>query len=330
MIEAPRLALANLPTPLQRLDRLSDRYGRGIWIKRDDLTGLAISGNKIRKLEYSLAEARQNQANVIVTCGGIQSNHCRATAILGAQLGFRVHLLLRGEEPEIPDGNLFLDILAGAKISYFAKRYYQAHLDFIAEETCDSYRHRGDAPFFIPTGASDATGVWGYYRATQELLQDFQRLDIDTGHIVVATGSGGTQAGLTAGLAHMQARARCTGYAVCDDAQWFTNKVTGDIADWNDKYDVGLDPQTLQVNVRDHSVGQGYAIADKPVFELIARLLREEGLWLDPVYTAKAFRGMLLDLEEGYFEGSNDIVFVHTGGSFGLFAQRRECLSSLR
>ena len=144
MIEAPRLALANLPTPLQRLDRLSDRYGRGIWMKRDDLTGLAVSGNKIRKLEYSLAEARQNQANVIVTCGGIQSNHCRATAILGAQLGFRVHLLLRGEEPEIPDGNLFLDILAGAKISYFAKRYYQAHLDFIAEETCDSYRHRGD------------------------------------------------------------------------------------------------------------------------------------------------------------------------------------------
>ena len=324
MLEAPRLNLAHLPTPLQLLPSISERAARNIWVKRDDLTGFSISGNKVRKLEYSLAKAIAEGADTIVTCGGIQSNHCRATAILGSKLGFKVHLLLRGEEPEHVDGNLFLDQLAGAEISYFAKRYYEAHLDFIAEETCDKYRKQGRKPFFIPTGASDAVGVWGYASAALELKQDFARLNIQPEHIVSATGSGGTQAGLTAGVLLHDIPVQVTGYAVCDDAIWFINKVSRDIKDWINTYEIDLDFDSLDINVRDAYIGQGYAIAGKPVFDIITEVFRREALLLDPVYSGKAFYGMLADVAAGKYDGQGDIVFVHTGGAFGLFAQRQQ------
>lgn len=324
MKEAPRLQLAHLPTPLQFLPRISEQAGRNIWVKRDDLTGFSVSGNKVRKLEYSLAKARSEGADVIITCGGIQSNHCRATAILGAKLGFKVHLLLRGEEPQEPDGNLFLDQLAGAEISYFAPRYYQAHLDFIAAESCERYRRQGLNPFFIPTGASDAVGVWGYVNAAAELQADFARQGISPEHIVSATGSGGTQAGLTAGVVLHDIPAQVWGYAVCDDEAWFLNKVKKDIGDWVEQYEVDMDLSRLQPRVRDAYIGDGYAIAGKPVFDTITELLRKEALLLDPVYSGKAFYGMLSDLAAGQFSGTGDIVFVHTGGGFGLFAQRRQ------
>jgi D-cysteine desulfhydrase len=328
MIEAPRLKLANLPTPLQLLPCISEQAGRSIWVKRDDLTGFSISGNKVRKLEYSLAKARAEGADVVVTCGGIQSNHCRATAILGAKLGFKVHLLLRGEEPEEIDGNLFLDQVAGAEISYFAKRYYHAHLDFIAEETCEKYRREGRTPFFIPTGASDAVGVWGYANAAEELKQDFARLQIQPEHIVSATGSGGTQAGLTAGVLMHDIPAQVTGYAVCDDEDWFVNKVNTDIQQWAEDYEIDLDFHRLKISVRDAYIGEGYAIADKAVFDTITQVLRTEALLLDPVYSGKAFYGMLSDIAAGNFSGEGDIVFVHTGGAFGLFAQRQQWIQN--
>lgn len=326
MKEAPRLNLAHLPTPLQHLTSISEQAGRNVWVKRDDLTGFSVSGNKIRKLEYSLAKARAEGADVIVTCGGIQSNHCRATSILGAKLGFKVHLLLRGEEPEEIEGNLFLDQVAGAEISYFAKRYYQAHLDFIAEEICEKHRQAGEKPFFIPTGASDAVGVWGYVNAAEELKADFARLGIQPEHIVTATGSGGTQAGLTAGTLLQDMPVKVTGYAVCDDEAWFVNKVDTDIRDWAESYEIDLDLSSLKIAVRDDYIGEGYAIASKPIFDTITKVFRSESLLLDPVYSGKAFYGMLCDIESNELDGEGDIVFVHTGGAFGLFAQRQEWL----
>ena len=324
MSDVPRLSLAHLPTPLELLPRVSEKFGRNIWVKRDDLTGFSVSGNKVRKLEYSLAKARAEGAEVIVTCGGIQSNHCRATAILGAKLGFKVHLLLRGEEPESPEGNLFLDQLAGAEISYFAKRYYHAHLDFIVDETCGKHRRNGQKVFFIPTGASDAVGVWGYVNAAAELKADFTRLDIQPEHIISATGSGGTQAGLTAGVAINAISAQVTGYAVCDDEAWFINKVQQDISEWITDYSIDLSLSDLSIRVNDRYIGEGYAIADKPVFDTITDLLRLEGLLLDPVYSGKAFHGMLSDIASGELTGQGDVVFVHTGGAFGLFAQKAQ------
>jgi D-cysteine desulfhydrase len=326
-----RLSLAQLPTPLQQLGRLGnsiDFKSPRIWVKRDDLTGCATSGNKVRKLEFTLAEARERGCDTLITCGGLQSNHCRSTAILGAQLGFRVHLLLRGLPEGCADGNLFLDQLAGAEISYFETCDYQKNLGRLLAECADSCRRQGRNPMVIPTGASDGIGVWGYIAACEELKQDFADHGISPGHIVCATGSGGTQAGLTAGCALFDLPARVWGVNVCDDEQYFLNKVRADLDDWKTRYAQSLDTESLAVRVIDGYVGPGYAIATEPVFDTIAMLARAEGIILDPVYTGKAFHGMLEEIRKGRFDDCDDLVFVHTGGLFGLLAQRNEFRNS--
>ena len=319
----PRLTLAQLPTPLVSLDRLSASLGGPkIWVKRDDLTGCALSGNKIRKLEYSLAQALEEGCDNVSTCGGLQSNHCRATALLCAQLGLNCHLLLRGKPSGEADGNLLLDQLAGASISYFEPREFQQTLPQLLAECQNDYQRRGHRAFVIPTGASDAIGVWGYFSSAGELADDCQRVGIHPQHIVCATGSGGTQAGLTAGAASFMPTAQVWGVNVCDDEAWFLNKVGRDLHDWRECYHLDVDVASLSVRVIDGYVGPGYAIAEAPIFDCIAELARVEGLVLDPVYTGKAFFGMLEELKAGRFGDSGDIVFVHTGGIFGVFPQR--------
>ena len=315
-----RLKLANTPTPIQPLDRLSKDLGCRLWIKRDDLTGSATSGNKIRKLEYSLARAKQQGADVIITCGGVQSNHCRATAILGAQLGFKVHLLLRGEEPQEHQGNLMLDQVAGASISYFAPRYYNSRFDFVLSEVISDYKSQGMNPYFITTGASDATGVWGYVSAAKEIAN---QKEVAFDHIITATGSGGTQAGLTIGASIYMPESRVTGMAVCDDETYFKNKVRDDLIAWADQYQQSVEIEQLSINVCDQYIGPGYAKAGREIFKCIEMVARSEGVVLDPVYTGKAFFGMLAEIEKGNLYGEN-ILFVHTGGIFGLMAQPAE------
>jgi len=315
-----KLQLANTPTPIQPLDRLSESLGCRLWVKRDDLTGSATSGNKIRKLEYSLARAKQQGADVIITCGGVQSNHCRATALLGAQLGFKVHLLLRGEEPQDHQGNLMLDQVAGATISYFAPRYYNSRFDFVLSEVISDYKSQGLNPYFITTGASDATGVWGYVAAVEEIAS--QR-EVSFDHIITATGSGGTQAGLTLGASIYMPESRVTGMAVCDDEAYFNNKVHDDLTAWAERYKQPLEVDQLSINVCDQYIGPGYAKAGREIFKCIEMVARTEGIVLDPVYTGKAFFGMLAEIENGNLYGEN-ILFVHTGGIFGLMAQPNE------
>ncbi|MBW2941536.1 1-aminocyclopropane-1-carboxylate deaminase/D-cysteine desulfhydrase [Zhongshania aquimaris] len=321
----PRLKLAQLPTPLQPLDRLSQQLGGPrIWIKRDDLTGSVLSGNKVRKLEFNLAQALAEGCDTIITCGGLQSNHCRATALLCAQLGLQCHLVLRGAEVDIPDGNLLLDRLAGAHISYFQAAQYQRELDDILAGIQTSYRDQNKKAFIIPTGASDAIGVWGYVEACAELKQDFIHHNISPKHIICATGSGGTQAGLTAGVHRYGVNAQVWGVNVCDDEAWFIKKVNRDLKDWIQRYQTGTDLESLSVKVIDGYVGAGYALAGKHIFDCIAEVASSEGIILDPVYTAKAFYGMLDQLKKGRFGDSGDIVFIHTGGVFGMFPQREQ------
>ncbi len=321
----PRLALAQLPTPLQPLDRLSESLNLGprLWVKRDDLTGSMLTGNKVRKLEFTLAQALEEGADTIITCGGVQSNHCRATALLCAQLGLRCHLILRGEPAACPDGNLMLDVLAGAHIDFYPAREYQSRLSALLEQARSDYARAGRHAFIIPTGASDGIGVWGYLNAARELAQDFIALNMTPEHIICATGSGGTQAGLTLGNQLYGLGSTVWGVNVCDDEAWFLNKVHADVTDWNSRYQAGYDLQSLDTRVIDGYVGPGYAIAEAPVFHTIALLARTEGLILDPVYTGKAFHGMIEEIRAGRLVGEN-IVFVHTGGSFGLFPQREQ------
>ena len=281
----PRLSLAQLPTPLQPLDRLSEWLGgeTRLWVKRDDLTGSVLSGNKVRKLEFTLAQAIEDGCDTIITCGGVQSNHCRATALLCAQLGLRCQLILRGAEPAVGDGNLLLDQLAGADIEFHSARYYQSNLDTLLAAAKQRSDDAGHPAFVVPTGASDGIGVWGYLMAAQELQQDFSRLGIAPEHIVCATGSGGTQAGLTLGAQLLNLQSQVWGVNVCDDEAWFLNKVRADIADWRERYSPEFDLDSLDTRVIDGYVGAGYAIADEAVFQTIATVARLEGLILDPV-----------------------------------------------
>lgn len=320
-----RLSLAQLPTPLTLLSRLSSAVdGPRIWIKRDDMSGSAISGNKVRKLEFVLAKAIAQGADTILTCGGVQSNHCRTTALLCAQLGLHCHLLLRGQAQTPPTGNLLLDQLTGATISYYSVAEYVARGDQLFDDWVAHYKAQGRQPFCIPVGASDGDGLWGYLAAAQELADDCQRLGIAPKHIVCATGSGGTQAGLTVGSKLCGLGARVWGINVCDDEQYFLAKVASDIRQWAQRYGVDATPADFEISVIDGYVGAGYAKAGPEIFALIRQLAACEGVVLDPVYTGKAFYGMLQEIRQGRFSDSEDIVFIHTGGIFGLFAQSEQ------
>jgi D-cysteine desulfhydrase len=318
-----KIDLAHTPTPLQYLERASKKWGRGhrLWVKRDDLTGCTLSGNKVRKLEFITAYAIDNGYDTLITCGGLQSNHCRATAFACAQLGLSVHLLLRGEPPTDAEGNLFLDYLAGAVINCYPVKQYIRDIEALLSQWQAHYAEQGRKALVVPTGGSDGIGAWGYIATCEELAGDFHNAGIEQAHIVTATGSGGTQTGLTLGAALHRLPATVWGVNVCDDEAYFRNKIASDAADWRRRYPdvpaVEIEPRVL-----DGHVGKGYAVADPPIFELIAQLSRLEGLVLDPVYTGKAFAGMLAEIAGGRFDDCRDIVFIHTGGIFGLFPQR--------
>ena len=323
MIEPARLSLARLPTPLVPLDRLSEAVGGPrIWLKRDDLTEMTASGNKLRKLEFSVAQAEQEGASVLITCGGIQSNHCRATATIAAQRGLKCQLLLRGRPETGPaDGNLLLDELLGANVRFVTGAEWD-ELDRLFEETASQWRDQGETPFSIPTGASDEIGMWGYISASAELKRDFETAGIEPGAIISATGSGGTQAGLIVGRQLESIDAAVMAFNVCDDEAWFREKIAADTKRWEQRYEHRLDWNDLAINVIDGYVGPGYGRADAHVFETIRRVAALEGVIFDPVYTGKAFDALLTEIGKGRFDDTSDVVFIHTGGLFGLFPSR--------
>ncbi|MAI40953.1 MAG: D-cysteine desulfhydrase [Gammaproteobacteria bacterium] len=318
----PRLELARLPTPLQPLDRISEiAGGPRIWIKRDDLTDTIASGNKLRKLEFTVARALSEGADLLVTCGGIQSNHCRATAWVASKLGIRCHLILRGEPPAVADGNLLLDYMLGAKISYAPNNAF-ANLDKTIGEIKQRYPDK--LAYFIPIGASDSTGLWGYIDCCSELKKDFAREKIHPEYIISATGSGGTLGGLIIGIELHRLSAKTIAFNVCDDEAYFLKKISDDFVDWEKRYPDILETSKLPINIIDGYVGPGYGRAEKPVFETIKKVAQLEGVILDPVYTGKAFHAMLQEIASGRFGKSNNIVFIHTGGLYGNFPHRDE------
>jgi D-cysteine desulfhydrase len=336
----PRKLLAQLPTPLDPLDRLSEHYRKQlgermprIWIKRDDLTDTVASGNKIRKLEYSIGQALAEEADVLVTWGGIQSNHCRATAALAARLGLGSHLVLRGKEPAESDGNLLIDRLVGADITFATPAQYKDMDETYARLEAE-YKDQGRKTYRIPVGASDEVGLWGYINCVEELKNDFNTADITPGAIISATGSGGTLAGLILGKRIHDLEAEIVSFNVCDDEAWFRSKISEDFSLWQQRYEASLklksiDVKSLDINVIDGYVGPGYGKATPEVFSTIRQVAQLEGIVLDPVYTGKAFDAMLHQIELGRFESMTDVVFIHTGGMFGLFPQKGELFEAV-
>lgn len=314
----PRVPLANLPTPLWPSPRLGRELGLELLWKRDDLTGLELSGNKARKLEFLLAEAEAGGADTLVTCGAVQSNHARATAFAAAARGLRCVLLLRTPDPSHPpppEGNTLLDRLAGAEVRWLGPDQYRRR-DEVMAGVARELAQAGRRPYLIPVGGSSALGCWGYLLAAEELRAQLPPAWVGQPvTLVVACGSGGTAAGLALGLAACGWReARVVAFAVCDDAATFRGLI-GDLCRQALERWPGLAPAPPgALEVDDRFIGPGYAQATPEGLALLRRVARSDGLLLDPVYTGKAFLGLAARAAEL----GPRVVFVHTGGAFGL------------
>lgn len=323
--EPPRISLAQIPTPLVRLGRVGQTLGgRAVWAKRDDLTGLELSGNKVRKLEYVVADAQRNGADTLVTDGGFQSNHCRATAALGARLGMHVRLILRHPTGNPPlDGNLLLDHLFGAEISFVATEVFKHRRSEIVAQVLDDQACRGRRPYYFPVGASVPLGTWGYIRCAMELREQLADHGIERAEIVCAVGSGGTIVGLMLGRALLRMDGcRIWGVPVCDDLPYWQRELRQLERETVERYSLEVSTEDTPIRLIDGFVGPGYAEPYAEDIEAIRLLARTEGLLLDPTYTGKAFAGMLHAVRTGVFDSNAAVVFVHTGGLFGLFPQR--------
>ncbi len=317
-----KLALANLPTKIEKLERLSDEWGTNLFIKRDDHTGSEISGNKVRKLEYLAKDAQDNGYNLLITCGGIQSNHCRATVAVATKLGMKSAVLLRIDAQPPVVGNYFLDKLMGADVKFCTRPEYSNSRAEIMEAMAEEYRTQGYKPYVIPEGASNEIGTLGYYNCMNEIVAQEKEMGITFDTVVVATGSGGTAAGLyLANELHGYGK-RVVSMAVCDDVAYFTeiiDRISNGAKAYLPEYkDAQLNKENIEVI--DKYVGLGYAISRPEELEFIKHVARTEAVILDPVYTGKAMYGVYNELKEGgALVGSKNILFIHTGGMFGLF-----------
>lgn len=313
MKQLPRTPIAHLPTPIEELDKLRAVLGGPrLLVKRDDQTGLAFGGNKTRKLEYLIAEAQSHNAKTLITAGAIQSNHCRQTAAAAARAGMDCILVLSGEEPELPEGNTFLDVLFGAELVWTTREKRDADLS----DTYQQAEAVGREPFLIPYGGSNPTGGAAYAYAMQELKEQ----GVEPDWIVFATSSGGTHAGMLVGAAALGMKTKILGISADEKAGPFKALIaqiangTAELLD----VDVKFTPDEILVN--DEYIGAGYAIMGAPEREAINLFARHEGLLVDPVYTGRAAVGLIDLIRKGFFKEEETVLFWHTGGQTALFA----------
>lgn len=304
-----RERLATLPTPLHHAPRLSEAAGAEVWVKRDDLTGLGLGGNKVRKLEYLVADARAKGADVLVTGGGVQSNHIALAALAAARAGLAAHIVCYGEEPPgPPQGNGVLLTLAGATL-VFTGDAERASVDAGLEAVAGELRQQGHTPYVVPRGGATPRGSAGYVRASLELASQLDTQSVSPSHVVIATGSCGTQAGLEAGARWLQADYRIVGVTVSRSAAECRERVAQLAAECAALLALELAP--IEPEVLDGYLGPGYGRASEEGQAATELLARTEGLVLDPVFTAKAMAA-LLDLAR---EGAGPLLFWHTGGA---------------
>ncbi len=313
-------------TPIYFLKRLSEKYGNGskIYIKRDDYTGIEISGNKIRKLEFLIGDAVKKGYNTILTYGGIQSNHCRATAAVCARFGLKCRLILRSYTPEKPfDGNLLLDKLFGAEIDFIPKEQFLLNQEKIINEIIKDEESKGNKVYYFPVGGSVPIGCWGYVGCFEEIIAQSKEMDINFNHIFCALGSGGTQGGLVLGRELFSRKEiNIHGINVCDSVDYFKAEITKLLNDTKKMFNLDIDVSKIPLDIHGNYIGEGYAIAYKEELDIINEAAKLEGFILDPVYTGKAFYGMLDQIKNGKIKRGENILFIHTGGIFGIFPQK--------
>lgn len=320
--EPARLELANLPTPVAELKNLARQIGvERFLLKRDDLTGLETSGNKVRKLEYVVADALRCGADTLVTHGGFQSNHCRATAAIGAKLGLKVRLLLRSADAEPRrDGNLFLDHLFGAHVTLHRPVEYNGRRQALIDEAMAAERREGRTPYFFPVGASVPLGCWGYVRCMHELAQQLgpgAKVDVFS-----AVSSAGTHCGLMIGKALLGLENwRIVGVPVSDSVEYFRRGLRDLERRTSEEFRLGLDESRTPIELLDGFIGDGYAIPYPRAIETTRLLARTEGVLLDPTYTSKGMTGAIAAATTGRLRPGAVPLFLHTGGAFGLMAR---------
>ncbi len=320
----PRLHFAHLPTPLEPLTRISELLdGPNIWIKRDDCTGLSTGGNKTRKLEFLMADAVAQGADTIITQGATQSNHARQTCAIASRLDFESHILLEDrtgyhDEAYAYNGNVLLDQLHGATISI---RPADSDMNAEMEQLAQQLRDDGKKPYIIPGGGSNEIGALGYVNAALELNAQANDRSLRIDHLVHATGSQGTQAGLLLGMEAMNSGIPVYGVSVRAPKQQQEDNVYK-LAQRTAEY-MGLSPDLVardKVVANSDYVGDGYGLPTDSMVEAVKMMARYEGILLDPVYSGKGFAGLVDLIRKDYFKQGENVVFLHTGGSVSLFA----------
>lgn len=316
MNSIPRLRFAHLPTPIEELPRLSSTLGGPrLLVKRDDQTGLALGGNKTRKLEFLVAEAQEQGARTLISAGAIQSNHCRQTAAAAARFGFECILVLTGEMPARPSGNLTLDHLLGARIVNVADRKDR---DRILQETFDRAAAEGKKPYLVPYGGSSPTGALGYAFAVEEVMKQ----GIEADWFVFGTSSGGTHAGLMLGQRVFGFKGKILGISIDECVEWLQENVSALATKAGEKMGerIGFAPADVAANA--DYCRAGYGVLTEAEREAVRLFARTEGLLLDPVYTGRAAAGLIDLIRKEFFKKDETVLFWNTGGQTALFAEK--------
>ena len=322
--QLPRHSLGFYPTPIHRLERLSDLLGGPqIYIKRDDQTGLALGGNKTRKLEFLLGDALSQGCDTLVTAGAMQSNHCRQTAAAAAACGLDCHLVLGGEQPSTCNGNLLLDLLLGAQIHWCGPNRKGEDLPEIVEQI----RAQGRKPYVVPYGGSNPIGAAGFAEAWHELRQQSDEMGVSFSHIVIASSSGGTQAGLLVGREFYGDQNQIIGIAIDKigmDGQPFADLVRQLANDTSRLLNLDKVFAPADINVVEDFLDADYGEVGESERSAIHTLATVEGILLDPVYTGRAMHGLLELVRGQHFSKDDNVLFWHTGGTPALFSHADE------
>ncbi len=332
MAQLPRISLGNWPTPLHELPHLSASLGGPrIFVKRDDLTGLALGGNKCRKLEYVLADAQRRGFDALITSGSSQSNFALQMAAAARKLGMEPYLVLvKGVHVET-QGNLLLHSILDSTVTIVEVSHPSEMFTTMPQkmkELADELRGKGRNPLVIPAGAFNPIGTAGWVNAAEEIEHQLQQENIDIYYVVLANGSGGTQAGLTLGFKLLKLPLKVIGISVLNDKTEAVNIVVNQIAEVAELLNLDVTVSPEEVTVYDDYIGQGYGIPTEECIEAIRLVAQTEAIFLDPVYTGKAMSGLIDLIRTGQFSKEDTVLFVHTGGVAADFAYSEE-LSSM-
>jgi D-cysteine desulfhydrase family pyridoxal phosphate-dependent enzyme len=338
ILKFPKKDLIHLPTPFKKLENLTKELGGpNIYIKRDDMTGLAFGGNKSRKLEFIMQDVLDKKADAIITWAGLQSNWCLQTAAAARKFGITPILILFNvyDLPAEYDGNLLLDFILSSdiKIREIGKGsiLHMEDVDEILEEAAKEVKERGNTPYIAPIGGSaaggsmrDPLGAISYVNAYVELIKQVEIEGMDVDYIIHASGSGGTQAGLAVGAKALSDKAKVLGVSVAEEKNTYADYVLDIAADTVTALDIKLEIEKDDIIVFDEYLGEGYGEVNKEVAEAIRQMSMKEGIFLDPVYTGKAMVALMDLVQKGYFEKEDNVVFFHTGGTAALFPNKQK------